>query len=120
MPWQEPGKGDKDPWKSNGQQPPDLEEVFARKGNIAVVGIAGPVIDVEFPPSSLPELNMAVEFEVEIGGDIATHDQDKRVGKLLGQRQCLTDSHDAGLFPVRADDADLRCGYVAIAPRLFR
>ncbi|MGD9020904.1 MAG: FtsH protease activity modulator HflK, partial [Lysobacterales bacterium] len=29
MPWQEPGKGDKDPWKSNGQQPPDLEEVFA-------------------------------------------------------------------------------------------
>ena len=27
MPWQEPGKGDKDPWKS-GQQPPDLDEVF--------------------------------------------------------------------------------------------
>jgi F-type H+/Na+-transporting ATPase subunit beta len=33
-----------------------------------VVGIAGPVIDVEFPPSSLPELNAAVEFEVEIEG----------------------------------------------------
>jgi membrane protease subunit HflK len=29
MPWKEPGKGDKDPWKSNGQQPPDLEEIFA-------------------------------------------------------------------------------------------
>lgn len=27
MPWKEPGKGDKDPWKS-GQQPPDLDEVF--------------------------------------------------------------------------------------------
>ena len=27
MPWKEPGKGDKDPWKSNGQQPPDLEEI---------------------------------------------------------------------------------------------
>jgi F-type H+-transporting ATPase subunit beta len=34
-----------------------------------VVGIAGPVIDVEFPPSSLPELNAAVEFEVEIEGE---------------------------------------------------
>lgn len=29
MPWKEPGKGDKDPWKSDGQQPPDLEEIFA-------------------------------------------------------------------------------------------
>ena len=33
-----------------------------------VVGIAGPVIDVEFPPSALPELNAAVEFDVEIEG----------------------------------------------------
>ncbi len=32
MPWNEPGKGDKDPWKSNGQQPPDLEEIF---GNVS-------------------------------------------------------------------------------------
>ena len=30
MPWKEPGKGDKDPWKSGDQQPPDLEEVFRR------------------------------------------------------------------------------------------
>ena len=28
MPWKEPGKGDKDPWKSGDQQPPDLEEIF--------------------------------------------------------------------------------------------
>ncbi len=28
MPWKEPGRGDKDPWKSGGQQPPDLEEIF--------------------------------------------------------------------------------------------
>ncbi|MDJ0768811.1 MAG: F0F1 ATP synthase subunit beta [Ilumatobacter sp.] len=33
-----------------------------------VVGIAGPVIDVEFPPSALPELNAALEFEVEVEG----------------------------------------------------
>lgn len=32
MPWKEPGKGDKDPWKSKGQQPPDLEEIF---GNVS-------------------------------------------------------------------------------------
>jgi membrane protease subunit HflK len=32
MPWKEPGKGDKDPWKSEGQQPPDLEEIF---GNVS-------------------------------------------------------------------------------------
>jgi len=32
MPWKEPGKGDKDPWKSGGQQPPDLEEIF---GNVS-------------------------------------------------------------------------------------
>ena len=37
-----------------------------------VVGIAGPVIDVEFPPSSLPELNTAVEFDVEIEGESQT------------------------------------------------
>ena len=28
MPWKEPGKGDKDPWKSGDQSPPDLEDVF--------------------------------------------------------------------------------------------
>ena len=34
-----------------------------------VVGIAGPVIDVEFPRGSLPELNTALEFTVNIGGE---------------------------------------------------
>ena len=33
MPWKEPGKGDKDPWNSGGQQPPDLEEVFRTVNN---------------------------------------------------------------------------------------
>ncbi len=32
MPWKEPGKGNKDPWKS-GEQPPDLEEVFRNVNN---------------------------------------------------------------------------------------
>ncbi|MBT8064480.1 MAG: FtsH protease activity modulator HflK [Xanthomonadales bacterium] len=33
MPWKEPGKGDKDPWKSGDQQPPDLDEVFRNVNN---------------------------------------------------------------------------------------
>ena len=33
-----------------------------------VVGIAGPVIDVEFPRGHLPELNSALEFTVQIEG----------------------------------------------------
>src|SRR5687767_6294058 len=33
-----------------------------------VVGIAGPVIDVEFPRGALPELNQALEFTVEVEG----------------------------------------------------
>jgi membrane protease subunit HflK len=33
MPWKEPGKGEKDPWNSGGQQPPDLEEVFRNVNN---------------------------------------------------------------------------------------
>ena len=33
-----------------------------------VVGIAGPVIDVEFQPGSLPELNSALEFTISVDG----------------------------------------------------
>ena len=33
MPWKQPGKGDKDPWSSGDQQPPDLEEVFRNVNN---------------------------------------------------------------------------------------
>jgi F-type H+/Na+-transporting ATPase subunit beta len=37
-----------------------------------VVAIAGPVIDVEFPRSALPELNSAIEFTVELEGESTT------------------------------------------------
>ncbi|GJM10891.1 MAG: protease modulator HflK [Lysobacteraceae bacterium] len=30
MAWNEPGKGDRDPWSGGGDQPPDLDEVFKR------------------------------------------------------------------------------------------
>ncbi len=37
-----------------------------------VVAIAGPVVDVEFPPHSLPEINMAVEMDLELEGRTVT------------------------------------------------
>ena len=41
-----------------------------------VVAIAGPVIDVEFPPHALPEINHAVEFSIELEGETT-----RRVGR---------------------------------------
>jgi len=40
-----------------------------RRTDGRVVGIAGPVIDVEFPRGSLPELNRALEFDIEVEGE---------------------------------------------------
>ena len=37
-----------------------------------VVAIAGPVIDVEFPPHALPEINGAVEVDIQLEGDTVT------------------------------------------------
>ncbi|HKF91612.1 MAG TPA: F0F1 ATP synthase subunit beta [Acidimicrobiia bacterium] len=34
-----------------------------------VVAIAGPVVDVEFPPDGVPEINFALEMEIELEGD---------------------------------------------------
>ena len=34
-----------------------------------IVGIAGPVVDVEFPPDALPEINNAIAFDVTIEGE---------------------------------------------------
>ncbi len=37
-----------------------------------VVAIAGPVVDVEFPPECIPEINTAVEMDLEIDGEQVT------------------------------------------------
>ena len=37
-----------------------------------VVAIAGPVIDAEFPPDGLPEINTAVSFDVTVDGETVT------------------------------------------------
>ena len=34
-----------------------------------IVAIAGPVVDVEFPPDSLPEINHALEFTINVDGE---------------------------------------------------
>ena len=34
-----------------------------------VVAIAGPVVDVEFPPDALPEINTALEFTITVDGE---------------------------------------------------
>ena len=37
-----------------------------------VVAIAGPVLDAEFPPDALPEINTAIEFDVTVDGHTET------------------------------------------------
>ncbi|MCW2632686.1 MAG: synthase subunit beta [Pseudonocardia sp.] len=37
-----------------------------------IVAIAGPVVDAEFPPDGLPEINTALEFDIELEGDKVT------------------------------------------------
>ena len=45
-----------------------------------IVGIAGPVVDVEFPPGHLPEINTELEFDVVVDG------QDVRVPAEVAQQ----------------------------------
>ncbi len=51
-----------------------------------IVKVAGPVVDVEFPPDALPEINYAVEFDLTVQGqsqtvvgEVAQHLGDSRV-----------------------------------------
>ena len=48
-----------------------------------VVAIAGPVIDVEFPPHALPEINHAVDFDLELDG--TTHTITAEVAQQIGE-----------------------------------
>ncbi|HEX7168753.1 MAG TPA: F0F1 ATP synthase subunit beta [Acidimicrobiales bacterium] len=51
-----------------------------------IVAIVGPVVDVEFPPGNLPDINGALEFDIEVGGEkivvtaeVAQHIGDSRI-----------------------------------------
>jgi F-type H+/Na+-transporting ATPase subunit beta len=69
-----------------------------------VVSIAGPVIDVEFPPHALPEINHAVEFTIELDGNSAqvTAEVAQQIGD--GRVRCICMQQTDGLVrgaPVR-------------------
>ena len=47
---------------------PDTADAGADLRTGRIVGIAGPVVDVEFPPGHLPEINTEMEFTVTVDG----------------------------------------------------
>jgi F-type H+/Na+-transporting ATPase subunit beta len=62
----------------------EAQEQTTKDGRI--VTVIGPVVDVEFPPNELPEINGAIEFDVEtddgtitITGEVAQHIGQSRV-----------------------------------------
>ncbi|HEX4162556.1 MAG TPA: F0F1 ATP synthase subunit beta, partial [Acidimicrobiales bacterium] len=62
-----------------------------------VVAIAGPVIDVEFPPHSLPEINHAVEFTIELDGqeNVVAAEVAQQIGE--GRVRCICMQQTDGL-----------------------
>src|SRR5882757_8860743 len=51
-----------------------------------VVAIFGPVVDVEFPPDALPEINFALEMDIELEGDKITVTAE--VAQQIGEGRC--------------------------------
>jgi F-type H+-transporting ATPase subunit beta len=51
-----------------------------------VIAIAGPVVDVEFPPDALPEINHALEMQIELEGETTTVVAE--VAQQLGRGRC--------------------------------
>ncbi|HVA02350.1 MAG TPA: F0F1 ATP synthase subunit beta [Acidimicrobiales bacterium] len=51
---------------------PDTATGQQHRENGRIVAIAGPVVDVEFPPHALPEINMAVEMDLDLEGNKVT------------------------------------------------
>jgi F-type H+-transporting ATPase subunit beta len=64
-------------------EPAPTEDATLKEGRI--VAIVGPVVDVEFPSDALPELNFALEFDIDVGekitvtAEVAQHIGDNRV-----------------------------------------
>src|SRR5215210_5859640 len=56
-----------------------------------VVAIAGPVVDIEFPPDSLPEINFAVEMTLNIGGTdvVVTAEVAQQIGDSRVRAICM-------------------------------
>ncbi len=69
-----------------------------------VVAIAGPVVDVEFPLHALPEINFAVEMDLELEGETVTVSAEvaQQIGE--GRVRCICMQPTDGLVrgaPVR-------------------
>ncbi|HEY7135195.1 MAG TPA: F0F1 ATP synthase subunit beta [Acidimicrobiia bacterium] len=56
-----------------------------------VVAIYGPVVDVEFPPDSLPEINTALEMEINLEGEVVvvTAEVAQQIGEGRVRAICL-------------------------------
>ena len=82
-------------------------EVQRKDGRI--VAIVGPVVDVEFPPDELPEINFALEFDIEVEGkahtvvaEVAKRQRDPPVG--FGRRAVVPFRHRAQVRQRRASE----------------
>ena len=62
-----------------------------------VVAIAGPVVDVEFPPDALPEINHALEMDVELEGETITITAE--VAQQIGDGRVRVDLPEADRRP---------------------
>ena len=62
-----------------------------------VVAIAGPVVDIEFPPHALPEINHAVEMDIVIDGEtvVVTGEVAQQIGE--GRVRCVCMKPTEGL-----------------------
>ena len=65
-----------------------------------VVAIAGPVVDVEFPPDALPEINYALEMDVELEGETITITAE--VAQQIGDSRVPGDLPEADRRPAAA------------------
>src|SRR5690242_12546642 len=56
-----------------------------------VVAIAGPVIDVEFPSDALPEINHALEVDIELEGEtiVVTAEVAQQIGDSRVRAICM-------------------------------
>ena len=78
----------------------------------SIVGIAGPVIDAEFPPGELPEINTALEFDVELDGVETTivAEVAQQIGENLPEKEQRS--------VIMTADADDRVALVSQLPSL--
>jgi F-type H+-transporting ATPase subunit beta len=76
--------------------PDTVEATALEKGRVVV--ISGPVVDVEFPPHALPEINTALEIELEFEGErsVITAEVAQQLGD--GRVRCICMKPTDGLF----------------------